>query len=213
MNVHSVPNFLVYALFFYCIFYIKGLMQNLETDMPTKIFQATEQLMAEGGLQSLSMQKIAKKANISAGTIYLYFKNKDELLSQLAERIFHTFEQAIQQDYDETQSLFEQYRKIWWNLWNLLQQEPNLVINMSQYRSLPNFYQACKESEKQSIWRIFCKKGVQAGELIDLPANALFILSLRTVINMAFDCVFFKRSLSDEHLESIILCSFKAIQK
>lgn len=187
-------------------------MQISENDMATQIFNATEQLMAEGGLQSLSMQKIAKKANISAGTIYLYFKNKEELLSKLAERVFFIFQQAVKQDYDDTQSFFEQYRKMWWNIWHLLQKQPNLVINMSQYRSLPDFYLACKESEKQSLWNIFCQKGIQAGELMDLPSNILFILSLRTVINMALDCAFFKRSLSSETLESIILCSFKAIQ-
>lgn len=187
-------------------------MRLLETDMAMQIFNATEDLMAEGGLQNLSMQKIAKKANISAGTIYLYFKNKEELLSKLAERVFMLFQQAVQKDYNEQESFFHQYRRMWWNIWYLLQQEPNLVINMSQYRSLPAFHLACKESEKKSLWNIFCAKGIQSGELINLPSNILFILSLRTVINMALDCTFFKRSLSDETLESIILCSFKAIQ-
>ncbi|RRD41674.1 helix-turn-helix domain-containing protein, partial [Tessaracoccus sp. OH4464_COT-324] len=66
-------------------------MRQSELDMTEQVFIATERLMAEGGLHSLSMHKIAKEAKISPGTIYLYFKNKDELLEQLARRVFNLF--------------------------------------------------------------------------------------------------------------------------
>ena len=55
-------------------------MRQSETDMTELIFAATERLMARDGLNNLSMHKIAKEAKISAGTIYLYFKNKDDFL-------------------------------------------------------------------------------------------------------------------------------------
>lgn len=45
--------------------------------------------MARDGLNNLSMHKIAKEAKISAGTIYLYFKNKDELLEQFAGEFYY----------------------------------------------------------------------------------------------------------------------------
>ena len=63
-------------------------MRQSETDMTELIFAATERLMARDGLDNLSMHKIAKEAKISPGTIYLCFKNKDELLEQFARRIF-----------------------------------------------------------------------------------------------------------------------------
>ena len=77
-------------------------MYQSEIEMAERIFSATEQLMAKGGLHNLSMHKIAKEANISAGTIYLYFKSKDELLEQLALRVFTRFSQELEKDYDET---------------------------------------------------------------------------------------------------------------
>lgn len=84
MNIHL----LFYLLHF---FYLVNSMYQSETKMTNQIFNATERLMASEGLHSLSMHKIAKEANISPGTIYIYFKNKDELLRRFARQIFVLF--------------------------------------------------------------------------------------------------------------------------
>ena len=106
-------------------------------DVSEQIFDATDRLMAKEGLHHLSMHKLAKEAGIAAGTIYLYFKSKDELLAQFARRVFNKFVVAIEEGFDESQSFFEQYRKMWWNIWHFLQENPTILLNMNQYRSLP----------------------------------------------------------------------------
>ncbi|WP_319402926.1 TetR/AcrR family transcriptional regulator [uncultured Anaeromusa sp.] len=47
------------------------------------IFQATIQLLNESGFSNISMSKIAKLANVSPATIYVYFDNKEDMLSKL----------------------------------------------------------------------------------------------------------------------------------
>ena len=94
-------------------------MHQSEMDMIERIFTATNDLMATVGLPNLSIHKIAKEAKISPGTIYLYFKNKEELLEQFARYIFKSFEETLEKkDYDENQSFFQRYRKMWWNIWH-----------------------------------------------------------------------------------------------
>ena len=66
-------------------------------DVSEQIFDATDRLMAKEGLHYLSMHKLAKEAGIAAGTIYLYFKSKDELLAQFARRVFNKFVVAIEE--------------------------------------------------------------------------------------------------------------------
>ncbi len=44
------------------------------------IFAATIDLLNEIGFAGISMSKIAKRANVSSSTIYVYFKNKDDML-------------------------------------------------------------------------------------------------------------------------------------
>ena len=188
-------------------------MHQSETDMIERIFTATNDLMATVGLPNLSIHKIAKEAKISPGTIYLYFKNKDELLEQFARYIFKSFEETLEKDYDEKQSFFQRYRKMWWNIWHFLDQDPTRVANMGQYEFLPGFYTICKEWETRGIWHRFCKKAVEAGEVCDLLPHLLFALSLQSALNIVFKCKHVAHKSSMAMLESVIDRTWRAIQK
>ena len=117
-------------------------MRQAKIDLAEQIFSATDRLMAREGLNQLSMHKLAKEANVAAGTIYLYFKNKDELLEQFAHRVFSMF-----------------------------------------------------------------------GLLAELSEDILFLLSLKTAINLASDAKFIDLDLKPEILESVTERSWRAIQK
>lgn len=47
------------------------------------IISATVELLKQEGIAGVSMDKIAEKAELSKGTLYLYFKNKEQLLSEI----------------------------------------------------------------------------------------------------------------------------------
>jgi AcrR family transcriptional regulator len=47
------------------------------------IVQAARRVIAEAGLADASMERIAHEAGIAKGTIYLYFRNKEELFAQV----------------------------------------------------------------------------------------------------------------------------------
>ena len=81
-------------------------MKQPKAALSEKIFNAMDCLMAKEGLHHLSMHKLAKEAGIAAGTIYLYFQNKDELLTQFAQRVFTLFMATLEKDFDESESFF-----------------------------------------------------------------------------------------------------------
>lgn len=186
-------------------------MRQSETDMVAHFFAATDRLMAKEGLHNLSMHKLAKEAGVSAGTIYLYFKNKDELLDQFGQHVFSCFQQAVEKDYDETESLFDQYRRMWINVWDFLHDNPNILSNMHQYQSLPNFFEICKKEMDSSHWTKFCLKGQQVGVLCDLPPNVLFVLGLESAIKFAFKVKFFQELPNSAVLEAVIERSWRSI--
>ncbi len=53
-----------------------------------EIVQAARQVIAELGFADASMERIAQQAGVAKGTIYLYFRNKEELLAQVADHGF-----------------------------------------------------------------------------------------------------------------------------
>lgn len=179
-------------------------MRQSDLDMAEHIFATVEQLMAKEGLHNLSMHKIAKAANISAGTIYIYFANKEQLLRQFAHRVFMRFFHALEKDHDETLDFFQQYHQMWWNIWHFLQKNPDTLLNMQQYQSLPGFTQIIEEERQQGFWRLFCEKGQQAGVLAPLSSSLLFAMGLDSAIRLAMNQVYLNDRYSTEMLEAVI---------
>lgn len=52
------------------------------------IFEAAQEVFASSGYEGTSIRKVASRAGYTHGTIYLYFRDKDDLLLQLSEEYF-----------------------------------------------------------------------------------------------------------------------------
>jgi TetR/AcrR family fatty acid metabolism transcriptional regulator len=61
------------------------------SDKHQRILDAAIQVIAEKGFFHSRVSEIAKRAGVADGTIYLYFKNKDELLMAAIDSAFHGF--------------------------------------------------------------------------------------------------------------------------
>lgn len=57
-----------------------------QIDKRERILAAAVKVFAENGFHNSKVSEIAKKAKVADGTIYLYFKNKDDILISLFEK-------------------------------------------------------------------------------------------------------------------------------
>ena len=55
-----------------------------------KILAAARELFVDEGYENVSMRKVARKIEYSPTTIYLYFKNKAELLDSICDETHAT---------------------------------------------------------------------------------------------------------------------------
>ncbi|MEO1031212.1 MAG: helix-turn-helix domain-containing protein, partial [Bacteroidota bacterium] len=62
-------------------------MRTKDENKLMAIFDATVHLTATVGIAGLKMSLIAKEAEIAAGTIYLYYKNKKDLLNAVYKNL------------------------------------------------------------------------------------------------------------------------------
>lgn len=71
------------------------------SDKYQKILEAAVVVFAKRGFFQSTVSQIAKQAGVADGTIYLYFKNKDDILVQFYEyktsQVFKRFRQAVNQ--------------------------------------------------------------------------------------------------------------------
>src|SRR5215813_13570772 len=64
-------------------------------DKRERILDAAERVFAQHGFFAARVSEIAREAGVADGTIYLYFKSKDELLISLFESRMERFNQLL----------------------------------------------------------------------------------------------------------------------
>lgn len=82
-------------------------------DKKNKIFQATLTLVNSGGFQGASMSKIAKLAEVSPATIYLYFEHKQDLVNQLYLEVQSQYSEIVFSGYESNQPIKKCFQMIW----------------------------------------------------------------------------------------------------
>jgi TetR/AcrR family transcriptional regulator, fatty acid metabolism regulator protein len=70
-----------------------------------QIIDAAVKVIAENGYHHSQVSKIAKEAGVADGTIYLYFKNKEDILISLFEEKMGSFVDAISEKLKEESSV------------------------------------------------------------------------------------------------------------
>jgi AcrR family transcriptional regulator len=80
------------------------------------LFEATVKLVNEIGFAASSVAKIAKEAKISAATLYIYYKNKEDLLVSTYLAIRRHTSKAILEGFDARQPIRDILEKAWFNM-------------------------------------------------------------------------------------------------
>jgi AcrR family transcriptional regulator len=73
------------------------------------LVEAGYKVMSERGIDSATMQEIAELADVGAGTVYSYFKSKDELAVAVLERLMHELALRIEiatADFEDTAQVY-----------------------------------------------------------------------------------------------------------
>ena len=101
-----------------------------------QIIVAAKRVFSEKGFSKTTMEDIAREAELSPGTLYLYFKNKDELYASLSLRILQYMNIRLEDVKKENDSNPEQkIASIKEALHDVYQFDPMILINMFHLQS------------------------------------------------------------------------------
>lgn len=76
-----------------------------------KILKAAIKVFAEKGFYNSRVAEIAKEANVADGTIYLYFKNKDDILISLFEEEFGQIVENTRKELEKEKDPLQKIRR------------------------------------------------------------------------------------------------------
>ncbi|MEJ9210224.1 TetR/AcrR family transcriptional regulator [Bacillus smithii] len=93
-----------------------------------QIIDAAVITIAENGYHQTQVSKIAKQAGIADGTIYLYFKNKEDILISLFQEKMANFIEKIKEVIAGKQTAAEKIFMMIENHFRILSQDPKLAV-------------------------------------------------------------------------------------
>jgi len=76
------------------------------------ILKAAETLFAQKGYHQTSIEEIADLAEVSTGAVYIYFKNKEDLLITLMQEIGHQLRKLLADEFKRTGFSLDRFKNI-----------------------------------------------------------------------------------------------------
>lgn len=110
-------------------------MKSKSPEKEEEIYRVVLAITAEVGLAGLKMSNIAKRAGLAHGTVYIYFKNKKDLINKLYKKAKQRASANI--GYPSTEGDFVKNLKVFWR---------NYILYLINNQKETHFIRQCLES-------------------------------------------------------------------
>ncbi|MCK7556425.1 TetR/AcrR family transcriptional regulator [Chitinophaga sedimenti] len=140
------------------------------------VHQAALKMIVEDGLDGLSMQKLAKAAGISPATIYIYYKDRDDLILQVCATEGRKMEAATLEGFSPEMSLREGLKVQWQNRSRYCLENPLGMQFLEQIRHSPYQARAAKQVTSRFVEELtdFVRINRERGEMVDGVSTEVF---------------------------------------
>ncbi len=143
---------------------------------------AAKRVFSHKGFSKTTMEDIAKEAELSPGTLYLYFKNKDELFSSLTIRILQYLNIRLEhvannREIVTTEQKIDALKEAMYDVYKF---DPLMLVNMFHLQSsdiikklspqLLSDIRTLSQNSLNIMSQIF-EEGIEKGIFIDRPPN------------------------------------------
>jgi AcrR family transcriptional regulator len=156
------------------IIYIRA-MRTKDEFKQEAIIKATIKLVNEIGFVASSVSKIAKEANVSPATIYIYYQNKEDLLVSTYVNIKKKLSLSILKDFDDSLPIRDIFKKLWFNTFDYISQHAEYFKFTEQFSNSPFAELVNKEEVEKSFEPMFevIQRGIEQKIIKDVNFDIL----------------------------------------
>ena len=182
--------------------------QRRKEDRPQEITEAAFAAFAEKGYAATRVEEVAKRAGVSKGLLYLYFRTKEELFKAVVRSVVMPRIEALVNELDESRLTAEQF--IRGPVLDLMKRLPGSPISVvirlmiseaPKHPDLVDFYWDNVASRGMAALQQLLERGVQNGEFRRTAVNDLpQLLIAPAMMSVVWGLVFAKRSLDTDKL-------------
>lgn len=177
------------------------------------IFSATMVLINTYGLAHTSMSKIAREAGVSPATIYIYFENKNHLLTSLYVDVKQEMSRAILDSLDDNLEIRDAFRLMWENLYAYYLAYPDHFVFAEQFCNAP-IVDTVETEEVEAYFAPFkrlIQRGQEEGVLKKIPMDLLAAFAFHPLTHLAKQHVKAGIAMDDDGLEAAFTCAWDAV--
>lgn len=154
------------------------------------------QIISDEGLENLSMQKLAKAANVSPRTIYIKYESKEDFLIKLfIDEVLGSYEKAVLENFEDNIDFSKGVKMIWMKAFRYLINNRHSFALLQYGKSSPLLNKAfqkanIKQGQFFSPIHKFLKKHAANGIIHDFPDDvhrALLFSPLLDLVNEYFN--------------------------
>jgi TetR/AcrR family transcriptional repressor of multidrug resistance operon len=179
-------------------------------DRPAAIRRALRDLVAERGFHGTSMGAVAAAAGVAAGTAYVHYASKAELVYATYLEIKRELGAAAIAAADPDAPPQERYRQMWMAAYRHLSAEPRRARFLTQLEESPYHETAHRLLLEQGDPLVEEAARPDIAELlVPLPAELLYSLSLGTAVRLVASDL----RLDDAQLETLVAAGWRAITR
>jgi AcrR family transcriptional regulator len=182
-----------------------------EVDKQTAILAATLDLIAEQGFHNTPMSQIAKRSGVSAGIIYHYFENKDDLIHELYRHVKKQFAEAVILGEPYRLAWPQNMERLWLNVFAFYRNHPKETLFLEQYDNSPYAKHEIAMDENFQFLQEMIETAYQAGHIRPMPEMVLYELTVGVALNLAKRQIAGQLELSQSDLEAIAAACVRAV--
>ena len=169
-----------------------------DPDKPQQIIDAAIRVFARGGYYNSRVSDIAREAGIASGTIYLYFKTKDEILVTLFREKMAEWVALVRREIATERDPLAKIRKIVALHFKVLEESPDLAeVVQVELRQGQKFFRGASAHEVSAYFDVIndvLEEGVSAGLIRrDLPVKVATKMLFGAMDQLATSWVLGKR--------------------
>lgn len=169
------------------------------------IFQSALGLVKEKGLAGITMCEIAKEAGMATGTLYIYFKNKEELINILFAECRKASIKNYFRNYDAGLPFEEGFRIVWMNMLRFRIENFEEVVFMDQCYHSPFVNKCTIEMTNQMIQPLMklIERGRKEKLFKDLDNFSLLIFMIGSIHESVKNAHYSNKSLNKKAIEAM----------
>jgi len=180
-------------------------MRSKDYDKIGIIYAAALRLIHADGIAGLTMAKIAKVSGMATGTLYIYFKNKEDLINALYRKLENESLERFLEGYSKDMPFREALKQVWMNYLKHRIEHHEASVFLEQYYRSPYIttqHKRIAEQMKSPVHQLIARGKEEGVVRRDADEQILFLAMLG-----------FIRELADEHVDGVYVLDNNKIDK